>query len=70
MTAGALRLAFADVPQPEDEFFLPGYLRAWLMFLALLRTLRLGGDGGRRPSCGSRCSTRSAPGTPPRSAPA
>lgn len=39
VTAGALRLATADIPQPEDAFFLPGYLRAWLMFLALLRTL-------------------------------
>lgn len=39
VVAGALRLAFADVPQPEDQFFLAGYLRAWLMFLALLRSL-------------------------------
>jgi hypothetical protein len=39
VTGGGLRLAFADVPQPEDQFYLPGYLRAWLMFLALLRTL-------------------------------
>lgn len=39
VVAGALRLAFADIPQPEDQFFLPGYLRAWLMFLALLRSL-------------------------------
>jgi hypothetical protein len=39
VTAGALRLATADVPQPEDAYFLPGYLQAWLMFLALLRTL-------------------------------
>ena len=38
VAAGALRLAFADVPQPEDQFFLPGYLHAWLMFLRLLRT--------------------------------
>ena len=45
MVAGALRLAFADVPQPEDQFFLPGYLQAWLTFLALLRTRGLGGDG-------------------------
>ena len=36
--AGALRLATADIPQPEDAYFLPGYLQAWLMFLALLRT--------------------------------
>jgi hypothetical protein len=39
VTAAGLRLAFADVPQPEDQFYLPGYQRAWLMFLALLRTL-------------------------------
>jgi hypothetical protein len=39
VTAGALRLATADIPQPEDAYFLPGYLQAWLMFLALLRTL-------------------------------
>ncbi len=37
--AGALRLAFADLPQPEDQFFLPGYVRAWLAFLAALRAL-------------------------------
>ena len=39
VVAGALRLAFADIPQPEDQFFLPGYLQAWLTFLALLRTV-------------------------------
>ena len=39
VVAGALRLAFADVPQPEDQFFVPGYQRAWLTFLALLRTV-------------------------------
>jgi hypothetical protein len=39
VTAGALRLATADIPQPEDSFFVPGYMQAWLMFLALLRTL-------------------------------
>ncbi len=38
VVAGALRLAFIDVPQPEDQFFLPGYLRTWLTFLQLLRT--------------------------------
>jgi hypothetical protein len=38
VAAGALRLAFADIPLPEDQFFLPGYLRAWLTFLQLLRT--------------------------------
>jgi hypothetical protein len=39
VTAGALRLATADIPQPEDSFFVPGYMQAWLMFLELLRTL-------------------------------
>ena len=39
VVAGALRLAFADIPQPEDGYFLPGYLQAWLMFLGLLRTV-------------------------------
>jgi hypothetical protein len=39
VTAGALRLAVADLPQPEDGYFLPGYQRAWLTFLAVLRTL-------------------------------
>ncbi|HTR90272.1 MAG TPA: hypothetical protein VMI73_00850 [Trebonia sp.] len=39
VTAGGLRLAFADIPQPEDQFYLPGYQHAWLMLLALLRTL-------------------------------
>jgi hypothetical protein len=39
VTAGALRLALSDVPQPEDELFLSGPVRAWLGFLALLRLL-------------------------------
>ena len=39
MTAGGLRLALADVPEPEDAYFLSGYQRAWLNFLALLRTV-------------------------------
>jgi hypothetical protein len=39
VVAGALRLAFADIPQPEDRYFLPGYLQAWLTFLTLLRTV-------------------------------
>jgi hypothetical protein len=39
VVAGALRLAFADIPQPEDRYFLPGYLQAWLTFLAMLRTV-------------------------------
>jgi hypothetical protein len=37
VVAAALRLAFADVPQPEDQYFLPGYLRTWLTFLQFLR---------------------------------
>jgi hypothetical protein len=39
VVAGALRLAFADIPQPADQFFLPGYLQAWLTFLSILRTV-------------------------------
>jgi hypothetical protein len=39
VVAGALRLALIDIPQPEDRFFLPGYLAAWLTFLAVLRVL-------------------------------
>jgi len=39
VVAGALRLALIDIPQPEDHFFLPGYLAAWLTFLAILRVL-------------------------------
>jgi hypothetical protein len=37
VTAGALRLALAGIPVPEDSFLLPVPLRAWL---ALLETLR------------------------------
>ena len=39
VTAGGLRLALADVPEPDDAYLEPGYVRAWLNFLALLRTL-------------------------------
>lgn len=39
VTAGALRLALADLPQPEDEFFLSAPVRSWLTFLAVLRAL-------------------------------
>ncbi|HEX4290701.1 MAG TPA: hypothetical protein VH021_17390 [Trebonia sp.] len=39
VTAGGLRLALADVPEPQDAYLLSGYLRAWLNFLVLLRTL-------------------------------
>jgi hypothetical protein len=38
VTAGGLRLALADVPEPDNSFLEPGYVRAWLNFLALLRT--------------------------------
>jgi phosphatidylserine synthase len=37
VVAGALRLALADVPQPEEGFFPSAPVRAWLTFLAVLR---------------------------------
>lgn len=37
VAAGALRLALIAVPVPEDSFLLPGALRTWLRFLAVLR---------------------------------
>lgn len=37
VVAGALRLAFVDIPQPEEEYFLPMYVQAWLWFLGILR---------------------------------
>jgi hypothetical protein len=39
VTAGGLRLALADVPEPDEVYLLSGWMRAWLNFLALLRTL-------------------------------
>lgn len=39
VTAGALRLALADIPQPQDAFYLPGHVRWWLTFLEGLRVL-------------------------------
>jgi phosphatidylserine synthase len=39
VTAGALRLALADVPEPEDKFFPSAPVRAWLTFIGLLRAL-------------------------------
>ena len=39
VVAGGLRLVLADVPEPEDAYLLSGPMRAWLNFLALLRTL-------------------------------
>jgi hypothetical protein len=38
VAGGALRLAFADIPVPDGAYFVNGWLRAWLSFLALLRT--------------------------------
>ena len=38
VTAGALRLAFIEIPVPEDRYWVSGWLRGWLNFLALLRT--------------------------------
>jgi hypothetical protein len=37
VAAGALRLALARVPAPEDAFLLPVPVRAWLRFLEALR---------------------------------
>jgi hypothetical protein len=37
VAAGALRLALAGVPAPEDDFLLPVPVRAWLRFLETLR---------------------------------
>jgi AcrR family transcriptional regulator len=37
VAAGALRLALAAVPVPEDNYLLPTPLRAWLRFLETLR---------------------------------
>jgi phosphatidylserine synthase len=39
VVAGALRLALADVPQPEEGFFPSASVRAWLTFLGALRGL-------------------------------
>jgi hypothetical protein len=39
VTAGGLRLALADVPESQDVYLLSAGMRAWLNFLALLRTL-------------------------------
>jgi hypothetical protein len=39
VVASALRLALADVPQPEEGFFPTAPIRAWLTFLAVLRGL-------------------------------
>ena len=39
VTAGGLRLALADVPEPDDLYLLSGLMLSWLNFLAVLRTL-------------------------------
>lgn len=39
VVTSALRLALADVPQPEEGFFPTAPVRAWLTFLAVLRGL-------------------------------
>lgn len=39
VAAGALRLALAEVPQPEDDYFQSPAAHAWQLFLALLREL-------------------------------
>jgi hypothetical protein len=40
VAAAALRLAFADVPEPADQIFLPAYQRTWLSFLQFLRLVQ------------------------------
>jgi hypothetical protein len=39
VVAGALRLALAGVPLPENSFLLPTPLRAWIRFVEILRLL-------------------------------
>jgi hypothetical protein len=39
VTAGGLRLALADVPEPDEVYLLSGWMRSWLTFLAVLRTV-------------------------------
>jgi hypothetical protein len=39
VTAGALRLALSEVPQPEDTYLASVLVRAWLAFLGVLRLL-------------------------------
>ena len=38
-TAGALRLALLEVPEPEHDYFRSAPVRAWLVFLGVLRLL-------------------------------
>ncbi len=37
VVGGALRLAFAEVPVPPEQYYLPGWQRSWLVFLSVLR---------------------------------
>jgi hypothetical protein len=39
VTAGALRLAFTEIPVPEEQYFYSGWLQAWTMFLGVLRAM-------------------------------
>jgi hypothetical protein len=39
VVAGALRLALSDIPTPEDQYFLPGWIQTWVLILGLLRTV-------------------------------
>jgi hypothetical protein len=39
VAAAGLRLAFIDIPLPEDQYFVPGPVRAWLTFQSVLRTV-------------------------------
>ena len=39
VAAGALRLALAEVPMPEDQYYLAGGVRTWLLILGLLRAV-------------------------------
>ena len=38
VVAGALRLALSDIPLPEDQYFLAGWVQTWMLILGLLRT--------------------------------
>jgi hypothetical protein len=37
VAASSLRLALSEVPQPEDQYYVSGPVRAWLAFLSVLR---------------------------------
>jgi hypothetical protein len=38
VAGGGLRLAFTEVPVPEEQYFVAGWLHAWLVFLGVLRS--------------------------------